>query len=66
MKVEIKGYKYDKADFAGMDFETFTLKFGETFKDCNLKNCYKLLTGCNPVLKSTGQNGKPKKSTGKS
>jgi len=61
MKVQIKGYKYNQSDFTGMDFETFVEKFNETFKDCDMESAYKLLTGCNPVLKD----GKPKKSTKK-
>jgi hypothetical protein len=64
MTVEIKGYKYKKSDFIGLDFETFTELFSETFKDCDLQSTYKLLTGRNPVLK-TVKNGKSEKPSGK-
>lgn len=68
-KIEIKGYKYNQADFNGMDYKEFTEKFSETFKDCDLENCYKLLTGHNPnpVIKSVedGETKRPVKKTGK-
>jgi hypothetical protein len=63
--VEIKGYKYKKADFIGIDFETFVTNFSETFKDCDLESTYKLLTGRNPDSLKSGKDSKPGKKAGK-
>ena len=56
--VEIKGYKYNIADFNSMDYESFVEQFSKTFEGCDLANCYQLLTGRSPNPVKKSENGK--------